>query len=336
MKIAKASILLLLGTASISASVTKTTTTLSSLPNPSTYGQAVTLSAAVTSKLGAPPNGESVAFVQGKNVIGTGALSGGTATFATSTLAGGTVTITAVYSGDANFGGSTSNAVKQVVIPATTMTTLTSSQNPSNVGQPVTFTASVSSSEFSGTVPGEVTFHNGSTTLGTVVLSGGVANYTTAGLAVGTAVITAAYYRGSKSFSTSTSGAVDQTVGAGTFTNSTMIWDGVTRYYGVFLPTALFSSPPMLLMLHGTWYTPDGGADSLAHGMSRDGTGAGKNSPTNMVLSWFNQLPPGIRARNGGTGTRISWMERFRRPSLGRVLNHRQQVALTMQVSCDS
>ncbi len=262
MKIAKASILLLLGTASISASVTKTTTTLSSLPNPSTYGQAVTLSAAVTSKLGAPPNGESVAFVQGKNVIGTGALSGGTATFATSTLAGGTVTITAVYSGDANFGGSTSNAVKQVVIPATTMTTLTSSQNPSNVGQPVTFTASVSSSEFSGTVPGEVTFHNGSTTLGTVVLSGGVANYTTAGLAVGTAVITAAYYRGSKSFSTSTSGAVDQTVGSGTFTNSTMIWDGVTRYYGVFLPTALFSSPPMLLMLHGTWYTPDGGADS--------------------------------------------------------------------------
>jgi poly(3-hydroxybutyrate) depolymerase len=263
MKIAKASILLLLGTvSSMSASVTKTTIMLSSLPNPSTYGQTVTLSAAVTSKLGAPPNGEAVTFMQGKTVLGTGVLSGGTATFATSTLAGGTVTVTAVYAGDANFGGSTSNAVKQVVIPATTTTTLTSSQNPSNVGQPVTFTANVSSSEFSGTVPGDVTFYKGSTTLGTVALSGGVANYTTAGLAVGTDVITAAYYKGSKSFSTSTSGAVSQTVGAGTFTNSTMTWDGVPRYYGVFLPTALSSNPPMLLMLHGTWYTPDGGADS--------------------------------------------------------------------------
>jgi Big-like domain-containing protein len=108
----------------MSASVTKTTTMLSSLLNPSTYGQAVTLSAVVTSKLGAPPNGEDVTFMHGKTLLGTGALSGGTATFATSTLAGGTATVTSVYAGDANFGGSTSNAVKQVVIPATTMGSL--------------------------------------------------------------------------------------------------------------------------------------------------------------------------------------------------------------------
>lgn len=262
MKIAKAPILLLLGTASMSASVTKTSTMLSSLLNPATYGQTVTLSAVVTSKLGAPPNGEAVAFMQGKTVLGTGALSGGTASFATSTLAGGSARVTAVYAGDANFGGSTSNAVKQVVIPATTTTTLTSSRNPSNVGQSVTLTASVASSEFRGRVPGYVTFYTGSTTLGTVALSGGVANYTTAGLAVGTDVITADYYKGSTSFTSSTSPALSQTVGAGTFTNSTMTWDGVPRYYGVFLPTAPASNPAMLLMLHGTWYTPDGGADS--------------------------------------------------------------------------
>ena len=57
--------------------------------------------------------------------------------------------IKAVYGGDSNFAGSTSKAVKQVVNKATTTTTLTSSQNPSNFGQSVTFTASVAP-QFSG------------------------------------------------------------------------------------------------------------------------------------------------------------------------------------------
>src|SRR5208337_2343958 len=87
-----------------------TTTTLTSAPNPSTYGQAVTFTAVVTSALGAPPNGETVTFMQGKNVLGTGALSGGSASFTTSMLARGTDTVKAVYAGDSNFAGSTSTA----------------------------------------------------------------------------------------------------------------------------------------------------------------------------------------------------------------------------------
>jgi poly(3-hydroxybutyrate) depolymerase len=38
----------------------------------------------------------------------------------------------------------------------------------------------------------------------------------------------------------------------GTFIDSTMVWDGVTRYYEVYLPPVLPANPPMLFMLHGT------------------------------------------------------------------------------------
>src|ERR1039458_2924493 len=55
---------------------TATTSTLTASPNPSTYGQAVTFSAVVTPT---PPNGETVSFMKGKTVLGTGTLSRGSA-----------------------------------------------------------------------------------------------------------------------------------------------------------------------------------------------------------------------------------------------------------------
>jgi len=91
---------------------TKTKTTLTSSPDPSTYGEAVTFTAVVAP---APPNGETVSFMKGKTVLGTGTLSGGTATFITSTLKVGTTSVTAVYAGDSDFKGSKSKPVKQVV-----------------------------------------------------------------------------------------------------------------------------------------------------------------------------------------------------------------------------
>ncbi len=97
-----------------------TTTTLASSPNPSTYGQSVTFTAMVTSKDGALPDGEIVYFMKGKTVLGTGKLSGGSASFKTSTLKVGTTTVAAVYLSDASFpnngfAGSNSKVVKQVV-----------------------------------------------------------------------------------------------------------------------------------------------------------------------------------------------------------------------------
>src|ERR1019366_2667757 len=102
-----------------------------------------------------------------------------------------------------------SKAVSQVVKKATTTTTLASSQNPSTYRQPVTFTATVAP-QFSGTPTGSVVFKDGTKTLKTVTLSGGVASYTTSTLTSGTHTITATY-NGSASFDGS-SGSLTQTV----------------------------------------------------------------------------------------------------------------------------
>jgi hypothetical protein len=167
--------------------IAKTTTTLTSSPNPSAYGQTVVFTATVGSSIGAPPDGETVTFKKGTTVLGTGALSGGSATFATSTLKVGTTSVTAVYGGDSKFAGS-SKTMSQVVDKATTTTTLTSSLNPSKVGQSVTFTASVAP-QFSGTPTGKVAFYDGTTALKTVLLSGGVAKFTISTLTSGTHTI---------------------------------------------------------------------------------------------------------------------------------------------------
>jgi hypothetical protein len=187
-----------------------TTTTLTSSPNPSVYGQPVLLTATVTSSAGAPPNGETVTFQQGSTVLGTGTLNGGTATFSVSTLAVGTKGLNAVYSGDSKFNTSTSSTVSQVIDIATSATSLVSSQNPAAFGQSVTLTATVAP-QFTGTPTGTVTFMNGTATLKAVTLSGGIASYTTTTLAVGPESITAVY-KGSTSFSGSTSRAVNQVI----------------------------------------------------------------------------------------------------------------------------
>jgi hypothetical protein len=187
-----------------------TTTTLTSSPNPSAYGQSVVFSATVTSNIGAPPNGETIIFTQGTTVLGTGTMSGGTATLVTSRLAACSNVVTAVYDGDTSFAASISKAVTQLVGKAASKTALSSSPNPSIFGQSVTFTAAVAP-QFSGTPTGTVTFKNGTAMLGTATLSGGVASYTTTKLTVGTASITAVY-NGSTSFTPSTSTPLRQIV----------------------------------------------------------------------------------------------------------------------------
>ena len=163
-------------------------TTVASNLNPSRFGQTVTFTATVTT--GGSPTG-TVTFKSGSATLSTVALSGNTASLSTSALAVGTHTITAIYSGDSTFKASTSPGLKQVVNKALTAESLASSQNPSAVGQPVTFTATVSSS--AGVPTGTVTFKKGATTLGTATLSGGVATFTTSPLPAGSSTITANY-----------------------------------------------------------------------------------------------------------------------------------------------
>jgi uncharacterized repeat protein (TIGR03803 family) len=89
------------------------TTSLTSSPNPSTSGQAVTLTATVSSAAPGGPTG-TVTFKNGTTMLGTATLSAGTATLTTKKLPVGTLTITANYNGDAQSAKS-SGTTTQVV-----------------------------------------------------------------------------------------------------------------------------------------------------------------------------------------------------------------------------
>jgi hypothetical protein len=101
-----------------------------------------------------------------------------------------------------------------------TTTSLVSSLNPSNAGQSVTFTATVTSA--SGTPTGTVTFNDGATALGTVALSSGQAQISTSTLAAGAHSITATY-SGSSTYSGSISATLSQSVTATKTTTTTTL-----------------------------------------------------------------------------------------------------------------
>jgi Big-like domain-containing protein/VCBS repeat protein len=172
-----------------------TSTTLTSSLTPSMYGQMVSWTAQVTTSGALPPTG-TVAFtssgIWGTFTVGTAALSAsGIATLSKSNLDAGPYPLTAVYKGDANNASSASAVLNQTVQQAKTVATITSSVNPSTVGQAVTFTARITSTTV---LPaGPVTFTAGTAVLGTVQLRGGKATFTTSSLAAGSNAIKVTY-----------------------------------------------------------------------------------------------------------------------------------------------
>jgi uncharacterized repeat protein (TIGR03803 family) len=197
----------------VNVSTTKTAVTTSG--SPSFVGQPVTFSATVTDIYGAIPDGELVTFYDDGTAIGTGTTAGGVATFTTSSLTAKTHTVKATYAGDGVFKPS-SGTVVQVVDKYPTTTALSSSLNPSNYGQAVTFTATVTPT---GPYPltGKVVFKDGTTWIGAATLSSGVATLTKSQLAVGTRSITATY-NGDASNGNSVPAAITQTVSQASLT----------------------------------------------------------------------------------------------------------------------
>ena len=173
-------------------SLASTTTTLTASPNPAAVNATITLTATVTGQYNGTTAG-TVTFMQGSNTLGSAAPSHGKATFTTSFSSTGTYPVSAIYSGDSNNQGSTSAGVNETVNAISTTMALTTSGTPSLIGQPVTFTATITPS--SGAIPnGEtVTFDDGSVAIGTSTTANGVATFTTSSLAVGSHNITAVY-----------------------------------------------------------------------------------------------------------------------------------------------
>jgi hypothetical protein len=91
---------------------TTSAATLTSSPNPSTQSQAVTFTAKITSPTVTATG--PVMFTAGNTLLGTAELSGGKATFTTSTLAVGSTTVKATYYGDSNIAESSALVTQTV------------------------------------------------------------------------------------------------------------------------------------------------------------------------------------------------------------------------------
>jgi Bacterial Ig-like domain (group 3)/FG-GAP-like repeat len=107
----------------------------------------------------------------------------------------------------------------ECAVAAVTTTTATSSLNPANTAQAVTFTGTVASS--GATPTGTITFLDGTTQLGTGTLSSGAATFKTSSLTAGTHSITVSY-AGDSSFKASVSAVLTETVNAGAATTATV------------------------------------------------------------------------------------------------------------------
>jgi trimeric autotransporter adhesin len=191
-----------------------TTASITSLTNPTVVGQSVTLVANIAANLpsSATPTGGMVTFMDGTTTLGTAPMNAGMAVFTTSALPLGQNSLSATYDGDAEFNGSESTALSQVVDQSNTDTTVTSSANPGVFGQSLTFTAQVSAvSPGTGTPTGSIIFKDGTTSIGSAPLTAGVGSLTISSLVPGDHSITAVY-SGDTNYLASTSATVTQVV----------------------------------------------------------------------------------------------------------------------------
>jgi hypothetical protein len=197
------------------SSTAATTTSLSASATQVTSGQAITFTAIVAPKSGSGVPTGTVTFSDGGTQIGSVSLnSSESAAFNTSSLAIGSHSITAAYTGDANFAASTSAPISVTIsAPAkiATTTSVLASATQLTAGQNATFTGSVAPQSGTGVPTGSITFRDGQTQLGVVALNGGEASVGSTNLAVGTHTLTASY-SGDSNYVTSTSAGLTVTV----------------------------------------------------------------------------------------------------------------------------
>lgn len=178
-----------------------TSTAIASNLNPSTYGNSVTFTATIKNAGGTSTLTGATGTVQfkadGSNIGTARTVASGVATLSYSSLGIGTKEITAVYSGDSSYSTSTGPALPQVVNKIVTRVLIASNHNPSNLGQSVTFTATIKDNTGTTTLTaatGTIQFKSNEANLGLPkTISSGVATYAIAALTDGDHNITAEY-----------------------------------------------------------------------------------------------------------------------------------------------
>jgi large repetitive protein len=213
-------------------------------PNPSTDAQSITLSVTVTSPASyAGPTG-TVTLEDASNgnavVPTTGnTLANGTATLtvaAGALSAGSTHNLFVVYNGDTYHQSQNSNSVSQSVLFATTTTLADNGPNPSNYGQDVQFTVTVSGGPaFNGTVEIEDT-SNANAVVASPTLVNGTATFNISSLLPGSHVLVAVYDILDGIHAGSTSPSVTQVVGsaAAPAFQSIEVNGGTVQYHDAF------------------------------------------------------------------------------------------------------
>ncbi|MGP8006697.1 MAG: beta strand repeat-containing protein, partial [Acidimicrobiales bacterium] len=194
-----------------------TAVTASASPDTTVFGQPTTITAIV------PPGATGTVTFTGPGganlCTATVDATDGTATCDTTALPLGNDTVAVAYSGDPTYGPSSTTTTVDVS-QASTTTVVSSSENPSNIGDAVMYTATVTPvAPGGGTPTGSVEFLDGTTPIADCngasgeVMSGGVATCSTSYAVSGTHPITA-IYSGDGNYTTSTSPVLDQVVSA--------------------------------------------------------------------------------------------------------------------------
>ena len=273
-------------------------------PNPAVVGETITFTGKVValSGTGAVATG-TMTFFDGSTQLGMGTLDGtATATITSSSLAVGNHTITAMYSGDANYLPETSDPVILIVQQMgggqPTSTLLKINPNPAQVGTTVTLTAHVAGGTGIGSmITGTVTFYQDGVQIGTATISDGTFNtatFSTTFNTVGTYSMTAVY-GGDANFAPSVSPAVSLTIvpeGQLTPTTTTLSSSATNANFG---DTVTFTAS-----VQGGQGNPPTGTVTFLDGSSTLGTGTLSNGVATFSTASLTIGTHTITAQYGG------------------------------------
>jgi hypothetical protein len=292
----------------IAAPIDTTLTLTASSTSAILPGQSIVLTAVLSPYTVGPPttttNNEPIQFFTGATLLGSGSLVNGVATLTTTALPVGSDVLSAAFAGDSNYNPSNSNTVTATV----SNVLLSSSLNPSIYLQSVTFTGTVATGK-----TGTITFFDGTTSIGSGVISGGTATFTTSSLSVGSHNITA-HYKSTKSpvlvqvvnkatpivnvvtsgpstygdTVTITASVPTDTTGTIVFTSGTLSLGSGTIAGGTVSVTTRLLLPPSDLIT--ATYSGDGNYNSAVGTTTQT---VAKNNPTSTLTSSANPSLPG-------------------------------------------
>jgi hypothetical protein len=170
----------------------------------------------------------------------------------------GTKALTATYAGDGNFNPSSGIGSVQIVA-AMSSTQIGSSVNPSVFGQSVAFTATVTSAANAPAPTGTITFLDGATSLATIGLINGQAQFATTALAAGPHSMTA-IYSGDANTNGSVSAVALQTVNRAATTTTLSPPSAITLGATLSIAATVSANPPGTGTPTGTLVISDGGS----------------------------------------------------------------------------